>query len=263
MNVNLLLKDIAITDEKLRWIEIYKITNISNLKMYIGQAVSHVKRRNKFIPHGMNGRFRTHVYQALGNNITKYRCRNLNNAIKKYGVENFTVQLVRNCNVEDANRIETEEIVNHNSLSPNGYNLTTSCKSFLSTFQPQSVEHSRRLSNGVMKACIDKRFDRILAFKINITESYDSYIRPKYSNKIQIGWYIRLRDIIITDTHIRSNNGIEFTSQQLSLEEDKIRALDFIKVLHEKSISNMTKLRGTPLQPSLPLILGNINEELG
>jgi len=263
MNVNLLLKDIEITDEKLRWIEIYKITNISNLKTYVGQAVSHIKRRNKFIPHGMNGRFRTHVYEALGNHTTKYRCRNLNNAIKKYGVENFTVQLVRNCNVEDANLIETEEIIKHNSLAPNGYNLTTACKSLLSSFQPPSVEYSRRLSNGVMKACIDKRFDRILAFNINITESYNSYIHPKYRNKIQIGWYIRLRDIVISDTHIRSNNGIEFTSQQLSLEEDKIRALDFIKVLHEKSISNMTKLRETPVQSSLPLILGNINEELG
>ena len=258
MNNNLLLKDITITDEKLRWIEIYKITNISNLKIYIGQAVSHIKRRNKLVPHGMNGRFRTHVYEALGNNITKYRCRNLNNAIKKYGVENFTVQLVRNCNVEDANRIETEEIVKHNSLAPNGYNLTTSCSSHLSSFEVPSVEFTKRLSDGVMNSCIDKRFDRILAFKINITESYDSYIRPKYRNKIQVGWYIRLRDIVITDTLIRSNKDIEFTSQHLSLDEDKLRALEFIKVLHEKSISNMTKLRGTPLQPSLPLSFGNI-----
>jgi hypothetical protein len=258
MNVNLLLKDIEITDEKLRWIEIYKITNISNLKIYVGQAVSHIKRKNKFIPHGMNGRFRTHVCETLGNNTTKYSCRNLNNAIKKYGVENFTVQLIRNCNVEDANCIENEEIIKHNSLSPNGYNLTTSCKSFL-----PSSEFTERVSNGIMNSYIDKRFNRILAFKINITENYESYIRPKYRNKIQVGWNIRLRDIVITDTLIRSNKDIEFTSQQLSLEEDKMRAINFIKVLHEKSISDMTKLRGTTLELSLPLTNGNVFEEHG
>ena len=43
--------------------------------------------------------FGTHIQEALGNNNTKYSCRNLNNAIKKYGQNNFTLQLLYNCNL--------------------------------------------------------------------------------------------------------------------------------------------------------------------
>ena len=91
MEPNLDLTNKSIEDETLRWVEIYKITNKTNQKVYIGQAVSHIRRRNKFVPHGANGRFRKHIQEALGNNTSKYCCRNLNNAIKKYGEKNFIV----------------------------------------------------------------------------------------------------------------------------------------------------------------------------
>ena len=61
MNSNFELKNIKFTDETLRWIEIYKIINKINQKIYIGQAVSHIRKKNNFIPLGMEGRFRTHI----------------------------------------------------------------------------------------------------------------------------------------------------------------------------------------------------------
>jgi hypothetical protein len=47
MNFNLELKNKIIENETQRWVEIYKITNSINQKVYIGQAVSHIRKHNK------------------------------------------------------------------------------------------------------------------------------------------------------------------------------------------------------------------------
>jgi len=228
MEVNIDLKNKIIDNENQRWVEIYKITNNINQKVYIGQAVSHILKNNKLIPHGTYGRFKKHVQEALGNNNTKYNCRNLNNAIKKYGENNFILQLLKNCSLEEANSIESEEIIKHNSLSPNGYNLTTGCKSFCPSF-----EFRKNLSSGLINSLLDKRIARIMKYKINITENYETFITPKYRNKIQCGWRIRIKDIVITDTKIPPNKELEFTSPLLTLEENKLRAFEFLEKIKE------------------------------
>jgi len=258
MNFDLTLKNKKIEDEKLRWVEIYKITNIVNQKIYIGQAVSHMRKSNKLLPHGTEGRFIKHLQEALGNNTTKYSCRNLNNAIKKYGKDKFTLQLLHNCSLEDANKLESEEIFNHNSFVPNGYNLTTSCKSFC-----PSIEFRKNISSGIINSLLDKRIKRIMKYKVNITDNYEMYITPKYRNETQCGWRIRLKDIVISDSKIPSNKEFEFTSTLISLEENKIRAIEFLQNIIELQNGNMTKLRETSLEPSLPLSIGNFCEELG
>ncbi len=47
-----------------RYCEIYKITNLVNNKIYIGQAVSHILNHNRYRPYGMDGRFRCHISEA-------------------------------------------------------------------------------------------------------------------------------------------------------------------------------------------------------
>jgi hypothetical protein len=230
MEVDLELKTQILDDESKRWVEIYKITNIVNQKVYIGQAVSHILRNNKLIPHGTYGRFKKHLQEALGNNCTKYNCRNLNNAIKKYGESNFSLQLLQNCKLEDANRIETEEIIKHNSLAPSGYNLTTSCKSFC-----PSMEFRKNLSSGLINSLVDKRVERIMKYKINIKDNYEMYVTPKYRNQIQCGWRIRIKDIVLSDIKIMPNKELEFTSSLISLEENKLRAIEFLKNIKELS----------------------------
>ena len=230
MELDLELKNQILDDESKRLVEIYKITNIVNQKVYIGQAVSHILKNNKLVPHGTYGRFKKHIQEALGNNLTKYNCRNLNNAIKKYGENNFNLQLLQNCNLADANRIESEEIIKHNSLAPIGYNLTTGCKSFC-----PSIEFRKNLSSGLINSFVDKRIERILKYKINIKDDYEMYVSPKYRNQIHCGWRIRIKDIVISDIKILPNKELEFTSSLLSLEENKLRAFEFLKNIKELS----------------------------
>lgn len=84
---------------------IYQITNKLNGKIYIGQTNNIQKR------------------------WSNHKCGNDSNmviaqAIKKYGVSNFTFEvLLRNLSLEEANEKEIELIKTKNSLVPNGYNV--------------------------------------------------------------------------------------------------------------------------------------------
>ena len=84
---------------------IYKITNIINNKMYIGQTIN-----------SLEDRWRKHLSKNS-------HCRYLSLAIKKYGVNNFKFELVCISFNENLDEIEKEYIKKYNCLVPNGYNL--------------------------------------------------------------------------------------------------------------------------------------------
>ena len=84
---------------------IYKITNNINGKSYIGQSVD---------PHR---RFTTHISRSLNDSDNSP----IHSAIKKYGRENFSMSILEW--TEDYNNREKELILEHNTLSPNGYNV--------------------------------------------------------------------------------------------------------------------------------------------
>uniref|UniRef100_A0A6C0JDW1 GIY-YIG domain-containing protein n=1 Tax=viral metagenome TaxID=1070528 RepID=A0A6C0JDW1_9ZZZZ len=248
------LKDKIITDGNLRYCEIYKLTNTINQKVYIGQVVSHRMDSNIFRPKGMKERFKQHVNEAFPKTVTTYHCNALNNAIRKYGKEMFTLELLRNCKMEDANRIETEEIFNHNSLIPNGYNITTSCNSI----QKPSDEFREKISKGNLATHEEKRIQKYKdiiynnGFKFDVDESkFCDYITPRTKYGTQIGWYVRLNKTVI-----------EFKSTINSIDETKQRAIEFLKKIKELSLAKHLDA-GIPLEPSLPLQLGNILEEHG
>jgi group I intron endonuclease len=84
---------------------IYKITNKINNKAYIGQTTG--------IP---SKRWKEHCRKGFL--LTK--------AIKKYGEENFTYEVICNCSsIEELNIKEVEHIDLEKSISPNGYNLNS------------------------------------------------------------------------------------------------------------------------------------------
>lgn len=103
--------------------EIYMITNNKNGKSYIGQTVTHRKNKGNYRPFGYVSRLNDHISEALCN-TKKNQCVYLNNAIRKYGKDVFSVTLLVDCNKEELDDKEKYFIKKFDSLFPNGYNLT-------------------------------------------------------------------------------------------------------------------------------------------
>ena len=65
---------------------IYKITNIQNNKVYIGQTIRPVKNR-----------FNRHINDAMNNTLNTHFAR----AIRKYGKENFIIEIIDEAKNQD------------------------------------------------------------------------------------------------------------------------------------------------------------------
>lgn len=102
---------------------IYLITHTASGKKYVGQTLSHRKNHNRYRPFGADGRFRDHISEAL-NNTKKKQCTYLNNAIRLYGADAFTVSVIETCERESLDIRECYYITEYASLFPLGYNLT-------------------------------------------------------------------------------------------------------------------------------------------
>lgn len=107
--------------------QIYLIKNTTDGKGYVGQTVTHRKNREKYKPFGYQGRFKDHVSEALCN-TKKKQCRYLNNAIRHYGKDIFTVNLLHTCVLSELDMWEKHYIIECNTMYPNGYNLTNGGK---------------------------------------------------------------------------------------------------------------------------------------
>lgn len=84
-------------------IGIYKIENLINHKIYVGQSV-HIERR-----------WSEHCFPSTKSIIS--------DAIKKYGKENFSFQILEECSSEELDEKEVFYINKFNCIVPNGYNI--------------------------------------------------------------------------------------------------------------------------------------------
>jgi group I intron endonuclease len=227
-----------------RYCEIYKITNISNNKSYIGQAVSHILNHKKYRPYGREGRFRCHISEAFSNK--KNQSHYLNNAIRKFGVDSFIVELLECCEIKDADYRETYYINALQTLFPYGYNL----KNGGSTFT-HSDESKKRVSDGVFKYYENTKYEK---FKnvTHIDNDIEKYIKPLKKYGEQYGWYVYI-----------DRKKADFGGIHISLEDSKQNALNFINTLKERINMQRIQTAGNSLELSLPLTSGNICEELG
>ncbi len=84
-------------------IGIYKIENLVNHKIYIGQSIEIERRWQKHL--NANDDFLIHK------------------ALRKYGKENFSFTILEECNKEELNEKENYWITYYNCIIPNGYNM--------------------------------------------------------------------------------------------------------------------------------------------
>ena len=91
---------------------IYLLRNLINNKVYIGQSID------------IYFRWKQHRYNALENKLDDY----LHRAIRKYGWENFSKEIIEECKPEELNDKEIFYIKQYNSYAnnshSNGYNET-------------------------------------------------------------------------------------------------------------------------------------------
>lgn len=205
-----------IDDPTKRCCEIYKIINKVNGKIYVGQAVSHILNHKRYRPYGYQGRFKCHISETYSNK--KNQCHYLNNAIRKNGVDQFSVELIEYCKIEEANDKEIYYISKFNSLFPNGYNLKNGGNIFT-----HCEESKKRVSNGVVNYFKDQKYDRFKHIT-NIDDDFEKYIKPLNKNNIQYGWYVYIE-----------KTKADFGGVHITLEKSKKDAIEFITNLKIKN----------------------------
>lgn len=101
---------------------IYKIINNINKKVYIGQTKRTIEIR-----------WNQHLREY------KYKDHVLYKAMRKYGIENFTIEVIENCPEEELNEKEEFYIKKYNSYinfeKSNGYNMTLGGQNIIETLK--------------------------------------------------------------------------------------------------------------------------------
>jgi group I intron endonuclease len=267
--------------------EIYKITNLLTEKMYIGQTRSHYLNRGKYRPFGHIGRFKSHISESKSLSKSQMSCRYLNSAFNKYGIENFKCELILICEIDELDKYETHYISEYNTKYPNGYNLTNGGqKCGFEKGKKIILDNSVKPKTSMILNANLKRSDETkqLISQRLIEYKKDPNIRKCEMKRVQkihsVNRFEKYKDIVIDKDNIEKyisiikNNTLNydyirvtfgkmrttFVGKYETIEEIKQRARQFIlDILEWQRIQTA----GTSLEPSLPLTLGNICEELG
>lgn len=161
-------------------IGIYKITNLINGKVYIGQS--------KNIAHRWT-QHRNRPFNPLSSQYDSYFYR----TIRKYGLENFTFEVVEQCSEEELNSKEKYWIDYYKSNLVNyGYNLTdggaTATVSKLSNQQVDEIIHLL-INSNLTQAEIAQRYEmsQRLISAINLGQVWvrESVTYPIRSKRLQ------------------------------------------------------------------------------
>ena len=216
------------------YVYIYKITSPNN-KIYIGQVIE---------KNGINTRQKEHIGQA-NRNVNK-GSRILNQAIVKYGNENFTIEKL--CKIHHKLKDVTEQfcIAYFKSLVPNGYNLQSG-----GTYTTHSEETKKRRSESLRTLLLDPTKKKIWSdakkgkdqgIKNNRKYEEDKLL-PKYIRKIR-GKY----EGYCIDSHPLCKCK-KFISVKYTMEQKLNMTIEFLK-----SLNNTTAVQRLDGSGSLPKV---------
>lgn len=155
---------------------IYKITNLINHKIYIGQSTN-IERRWKEHKYRTNKEWKgNHEYYSI-----------LSRAIQKYGIENFSFEIIEECSESELNQKEIYYIQYFNSQIPNGYNISAG-----GSHKQKTKLTDEQYESLIYELANTKIPYKELGLKYNITLQYISYINVgKYLYNERLEYPIR------------------------------------------------------------------------
>jgi hypothetical protein len=226
------LRNVKLDKPDKRWYVIYVITNNIDEKKYIGQAISHIKIKEKYLPYAAEGRLIAHFREANSNKI--HQCAYLNNAIRQHGKENFTVKTIVECEKHEVDALEIKYIQQYNSMFPNGYNIMRGGRKIDGYLEkgnvPRktvSIEHRLEMAERTrnyrrkqkMEACLEH-------FKDDIFFSFERYIEKTIDKDGYECWML---------SFVRGNKPLRaiFGGQHITLDESYIKCREFYDELEE------------------------------
>jgi hypothetical protein len=152
---------------------IYKITNIVNSKVYIGQTRERFGKNGTGDKCGIEGRFKGHIYSAL---YGKGGCVRLANAIKKHGKDMFKIEKLLNCSMEELDDKETGLIKLYDATNKEkGYNISLGGKGRSVDNVPESAR-------------------RNISSRLKINDEDEMNIIPVNRKNILVGYKVRRRE---------------------------------------------------------------------
>lgn len=181
---------------------IYCYTNLINQKKYIGQSVDPRQRYN------------AHKSSAFNEKSYEYDSP-LHRAMRKYGFENFTYEILQETNdIDLLNELEIFYISYYNTLIPNGYNILEGGKNAKRGEMP--IEIKKKLTWAQAKLTEDEVIILRLAYanRESPKKIYDEYYKDKlhYNSFLNI-WSGRrykniLPEVIENGRHTKLNENI-------------------------------------------------------
>lgn len=148
---------------------IYKITHKSSGKCYIGQTIR-----------SLSDRWNEHCKNTS-------RCSHLSNAIKKYGENAFTIDIIyRYTTIIDLNNAEEYYIAFYNCMSPEGYNLNSGGKNKFTSEQARlnmSIAHRGQKPWNTGKKFSKERRLKMALFNIGKKHSIETRQKMCLSQK--------------------------------------------------------------------------------
>ena len=117
---------------------IYKITNIQNNKVYIGQSIRPIEQR-----------FKRHINDALNNILDTHFAR----AIRKYGKENFIIEEIDSAKTQDELSKKEQYWIQYYNAVEEGYNETDAIsKCGGNTYQSKTEEEMEVIKEKIRQS---------------------------------------------------------------------------------------------------------------